>query len=331
MEEDSQVVLDDKRDAQEQGEESDTSDYLESGDETSEKSESETEEDESTRSQCQEEQPSISWIKKEHLLQSFVMDDIYQDTFHHYYATHDWSAELYMLLAFRGFIAVTYGEDILLPEIQRSYGLFDFQMDKFCFHHGLLNRLKKFPDEEFFLRFNTALDQVIDGIALSNPSNSWVNGRYRTLAHDLLAKRTVEIEVNSDFARFRFVSVEVWKKSSNELVAGEIGYTIGSTYTSLTGFSNREFPSMGSIQMLSLGIFLQDNGYLLWNLGHPPKSDGTMKYKADLGAKVLPRDKFLDLWIPSTTVVPSGNCNLEDVNIDVKKQILTTARLPIRK
>jgi hypothetical protein len=329
MQEDSQEVENDNRD-EVLAEQQDVNENLEDRDEISEKSEDGIEEDESSRTESQAADPSISWITKEHLQQPFIVDHIYKDTIHHYYAAHDWSVEFYTLMAFHGFIAVSYGEDILLPEIQRSYGLFDFQKDIFCFHHGLLNRLKKLPDDEFVLRFNTSLDQVIDGIATSNGSNNWVNARYRCLGHELLQKKNVKVEFNGEIAWFRFVSVEVWKKSTNELVAGEIGYTIGSTYTSLTGFSNREFPSMGSIQLLSLGIFLEDNGYCLWNLGHPPKSDGAMKYKTDLGAKVLPRDDFLNLWISSTTIMPSGEKQLEMVNVDVKQQVLTAAKNRIR-
>ena len=42
----------------------------------------------------------------------------------------------------------------------------------------------------------------------------------------------------------------VWElrlKESNELIAGDIGYKCGEIFTSIIGFSERKYPSMGII------------------------------------------------------------------------------------
>ena len=80
---------------------------------------------------------------------------------------------------------------------------------------------------------------------------------------------------------------------AGELVAGEVGYTIGRTYTSLSGFSSRkkEHANTGTLQLVLLAGYLQAEGFLFWNLGHP-----SMEYKTRLGAEILPRRQFLNRW-----------------------------------
>jgi len=78
-------------------------------------------------------------------------------------------------------------------------------------------------------------------------------------------------------------------------LAGEIGYIIGSTYTSLSGFSIKEkqYSNWGKLQMVLLSKYLDTNNFSFWNLGHP-----YMQYKLDMGAKVLSRIEFLERWLP---------------------------------
>ena len=77
------------------------------------------------------------------------------------------------------------------------------------------------------------------------------------------------------------------QSSPPRLVAGELGYTVGAVYTSLTGYSNES--SAGSVQMAALGSALQQAGFTVWDLGMD------MDYKRDLGACLVERDDFLQL------------------------------------
>jgi len=83
----------------------------------------------------------------------------------------------------------------------------------------------------------------------------------------------------------QLVSVELWKDA--ELAAGELGYRIGSVYTSLSGFYL--VPGAGTVQLTLLGGLLAKAGCRLWDLGMP------MAYKQNLGGSLLPRREYLPL------------------------------------
>ena len=91
-----------------------------------------------------------------------------------------------------------------------------------------------------------------------------------------------------------FLSVIVAPKA-DVLVAGEIGYSFGTTYTSLTGFYDKTISNAGKLQLILLGKWLQRSGYSFWNFGHPPRRliDSYGRYKlAPTGTKRLTQVHF---------------------------------------
>ena len=101
---------------------------------------------------------------------------------------------------------------------------------------------------------------------------------------------------------FFLIAVELWSGRQNVMIGGEVGYTIGGAYTSLSGFLDRGNPvsnTMGTVQLLTLARLLQKNGYEFWNLGHPH-----MEYKVRIGAKILPRPEFLKRWLHARELRP---------------------------
>ena len=78
-------------------------------------------------------------------------------------------------------------------------------------------------------------------------------------------------------------SVEVWE--GDELVAGEVGVSVGTCFVSYSGFTKTE--SSGTVQCITLGKYLQTLGFKLWDLGMG------MAYKLHFGAKNFPRLTFM--------------------------------------
>jgi Leu/Phe-tRNA-protein transferase len=94
-------------------------------------------------------------------------------------------------------------------------------------------------------------------------------------------------QVSGYIPSLRVVSVEIYK--GDKLVAGEIGYTLGNVYSSLTGFYDHEYPGSGKVQLDALRCLLIKKGYKYWDLGME------MDYKTEMGAVGISRVEWLNL------------------------------------
>lgn len=214
-----------------------------------------------------------------HVLDTQILKErIYPNMYKNYYWTDDFSPEYYIAQAKAGFIAVTdYYEDqeLLLPEIQFTYALLDFKD-----LHISRKVQKLLKDKPLQIEISKELDEVAAQIN-AHYANCWLSERYLEML-----KGTQGLD-----SHFQLVSVAL--REDGKLIAGEIGYSIGKTYTSLSGFSSKEkaYRNYGSVQLVLLGQFLESQGFAFWNLGQP-----YMNYKLALGAKIIDRDQFLKRW-----------------------------------
>lgn len=212
-----------------------------------------------------------------------------------HYWSDCWDVEFYIALAEAGFISTAMPFDdppfLLLPEMQQSYAVLDWENLRI---DRSVARLLEHPVTRASIAFGFTEEvaPVLDHLVAAHEC-CWIHPPYLDLLNRL-----------AGFAhpRFRLRTVEVREHSSGVLVAGELGYTLGATYTSLTGFFRRDerrWNNYGKLQLAMLAGALRDAGYAFWNLGHPG-----MAYKAALGARVLPRHEFLNRWQVAFNGVP---------------------------
>jgi len=199
-----------------------------------------------------------------------------------YYWSQDFSADFYVAQAQAGFMAVTEmhkGVELLLPELQLRYALLDFT-DLHISRH--VRRILR--QDHPTLHIGLSLDTAGEQIAAYHP-HSWLSPRYlQTLKAVNRAKHPVHV-------------VSALLRHEGEIIAGEIGYILGRTYTSLSGFSSRDtrYRHYGTVQLVMLGQWLARHKFAFWNLGQP-----YMPYKFALGAREYSRQDFLKRWLSAT-------------------------------
>ncbi len=207
-----------------------------------------------------------------------LMTKIYPNMQQNYYWSEDFSPKFYIAQAQAGFIAVTdtyEGKELLLPEIQFSYAVLHFEN-----LHTSTKVRKLLRKKQLQLKISTDISPVIKKIR-SHHKRCWLTPRYEAM---LLQTQ----KMHEDFHL-----IESHIEEDGAYIAGEIGYIIGDTYTSLSGFSSREkhYRNYGTAQLVLLAHYLKENGFAFWNLGQ-----SYMPYKFALGSRVYERRKFLNLW-----------------------------------
>lgn len=160
---------------------------------------------------------------------------------------------------------------VLVPKLHRDRCLFDPSLTH-------VTRTARRESQRYRIGVNGAFNDVVQGCVRCH-GEDWLVPElvdaFREL-HETRAQR-----------RVAFLSVELWSGSeqASRLVAGEIGYLIGSSYASLSGFSVES--GAGTVQLMALGALLGASGVQVWDLGMP------MDYKRALGGVALPRDRYL--------------------------------------
>lgn len=218
-------------------------------------------------------------IKEKQILYHYI----YTNMKHNYYYSDDFSPEFYIDLAKAGFLCTA------LRQEEKEYLIAEMKFETVIMHFENIHiskKVEKLLKKPHLYRFsiNTSADKVLESIK-SYHENSWIDGKYLEMLHHVAKK--------SD-ARFTLMTPELHCTDTGELIAGEVGYRVGTTYTSLSGFSSKEkrYNNYGKLQMTLLCRYLEENGYSFWNMGQP-----YMQYKFDLGGKLYKRDEFLKMWL----------------------------------
>ena len=162
----------------------------------------------------------------------------------------------------------------------------------------------------FRFTLNQRFQQVVQGCRTQHGEHCWL---YPNLVDAFLQIHRNPIPAKiADCDRtclIQLVSVEVWDAQTLQLVAGELGYTVGTMYTSLTGFSAVD--SAGSVQLAVTGRLLQAAGFVWWDLGM------AMPYKHALGATIMPRDSFVQAVHACRLESPRDMTWMDTFSIDI--------------
>jgi Leu/Phe-tRNA-protein transferase len=222
----------------------------------------------------------IEYLSYDELLTPEIMKYIYNDMHKNYYWTDDFSPEYYIAQAKAGFIAVTMEHDeeiILTPEIQKSYAILDF---KDLHISRKVQKILKHKNPK--LEIGYAFDEVYEEINTFH-ALTWLRKPYMETLLSVNQERYAEMQVVTAMLR----------DDDGKPIAGELGYIIGKTYTSLAAFSSKEkqYANYGTVQLVLLVQYLEKKGFAFLNLGQP-----FMPYKIKLGAKVYNRHEFLKRW-----------------------------------
>ncbi|CAK9096143.1 Intraflagellar transport protein 57 homolog, partial [Durusdinium trenchii] len=200
-------------------------------------------------------------------------------------------------LAYEGFFTITTGrgrDRKPLPELQPYYGVLDWK--NFSLSKPVKKALKRAKTRSedvpsvgvrYYLYCNRNFQLTYQGIneyhkdpgdmmcAVDQHGENWMTWKYlEAFKRELYDGPLPE---NGDAAP--------------KLVAGEIGYSIGKIYTSLSGFNLRGEDGVGWIQLSCLGKWLEQKNYSFWSLGHCYSPQ--MEYKRQLGHRIYTREEFL--------------------------------------
>lgn len=219
-------------------------------------------------------------------LHPLILDEvIYPDLDCCNYWSENWSESFYEAAVLAGTIPVTFHDPelgaLLILNLHDRYSVLDWENLHVSTKVHKMIRRGEFRSGKYTLRISSDIQLAADGIAASYGENNWVIPRYVAL---------IESVQNSQ-SNIIFTAVELIETATGTVLGGELGYTIGKVYTSLSGFTNRDFPNSGTVQLIVLGKILEQKGYAFWNLGQPD-----MVYKAKFGAIYTPRDQFIERW-----------------------------------
>jgi leucyl/phenylalanyl-tRNA--protein transferase len=171
--------------------------------------------------------------------------------------------------------------DVLLPKLHENRCVISLPED---LHISKSTRKKA---KKFKMTLNQAFTRVVEGCREQHGEMCWLYPRLVEVFETMhRVEHTPAVVVDTGHAcPVRIYSVEVWNVETGALAGGELGYSVGSVYTSLTGFCRED--GAGSVQLAALGRLLIQQQFSLWDLGM------VMDYKTSLGCRPMPRKEFV--------------------------------------
>ncbi|EAN93835.1 hypothetical protein C3747_249g11 [Trypanosoma cruzi] len=135
---------------------------------------------------------------------------------------------------------------------------------------------------------------------LEKKGNTWLKESYIDLLVDLAACPEYGVKI---------MSVELLEKSSGNVLAGCLGFSLGCVHHDFTMFTMQRSPEgFGTFATKLLGEALQQCGYNLWYWGFRLKY--MEQFEGKYGGKIICKADFFARWAQNRDVQP--NCTLEE-------------------
>tara|TARA_B100000795_G_scaffold152447_1_gene114232 strand:- start:1807 stop:3186 length:1380 start_codon:yes stop_codon:yes gene_type:complete len=225
-----------------------------------------------------------------------------------------WNPTFNANLAWEGFFTITHGsqgglsshlEEVPLPELQPYYGVLlwtNFETSKYVKKE--ISKLKSIIHINNSDTTGSSGDKKYVLINCKNEQRTWeLLNKYHVQKHgsNWLTRKYFKMMKQADMLpniNFNMHCIELYDDAidpeRNNPLSGEIGFSIGKVYTSLSGWTEeRTAEGTGTTQLVLLGRWLQKKNYSFWSLGHCYSP--AMDYKRQLGHRIFPRTHFLAL------------------------------------
>lgn len=194
---------------------------------------------------------------------------------------------------YEGYLPTAYGpvegpvDYILLPKLHQERCIVNFE----DLH---VTRSARTNSRNYQLSVDTAFDKVVEK-CLEQHGESWL--------HPPIVDGFKRLFRSGGVGQVKMHSIEVTREG--QLVAGELGYSVGKTYCSLSGFT--AVGGSGSVQCLGLALLLHERGFDFWDLGMG------MEYKVKMGAREISRVDFLRI-LRASRDLPGNDLSLSGLN-----------------
>ena len=138
--------------------------------------------------------------------------------------------------------------------------------------------------DSYELRINTDFDTIFDR-ALHHRENDRYELKLLRYLFSAMGQNTDSPEV---------LTIALYNKDDGQLAAAEFGFKVGKVFSSYSGFY--EFPEAGLALSVLISRFLEEDGFVYWDLGFPSKLKQWDANRKFLGAEQLSTEVYLSLF-----------------------------------
>ncbi|KAH9579982.1 Leucyl/phenylalanyl-tRNA-protein transferase [Trypanosoma melophagium] len=132
------------------------------------------------------------------------------------------------------------------------------------------------------------------------PNSTWLHDEYIALLAEMAKSHKYGVHI---------VCIELLEKGTDKVMAGCLGYALGSVYHDFTMFTlARSAESFGTVLTKLLGESLQKCGYDLWYWGL--RIEYMKQFEEKYGGRCIPKPEFLQRWAQYRDVQPA--CRVDE-------------------